>query len=109
MHKKIISCLCICALLFSLAGCRQTAFAETQEDHHVTQSHSTEASVEAASTQPETEPTQGDTEPTEPTVEAIPANAWKPLCNEYIYLRSKPGGGEILSKIPLGEPLIFEK
>ena len=110
MPKKLISCLCFCALLFSLAGCNQTAFAETQGDNPITPSHTTtESSTEASVETEQTEPVQEETESTEPTVETIPANTWTPLCNEYIYLRSKPGGGEILSKIPLGELLALEK
>lgn len=114
MPRKIISLLCMLPLLFSFIGCNSTPPTETQgtiytDPSQTTTQCTTEASTETTATQPETEPTQGETEPQPTEPESIPDNIWTPLCNEYIYLRSKPGGEEILSKIPLGEQLTFEQ
>ncbi|MBE7001966.1 MAG: hypothetical protein E7421_04620 [Ruminococcaceae bacterium] len=114
MPKRIISCLCLFPLLFSLIGCKDTSSAETQGLYHTVPTEATtESTVNETSdttpTQPETEPTQGETEPQPTEPEVIPDNIWTPLCNEYIYLRSQPGGGETLSEIPLGEHLTFEQ
>ena len=40
------------------------------------------------------------------TATAIP---WTPNCNEFISLRSEPGGTTVLAKIPVGEKIIFER
>lgn len=89
-------------LLLSLAVCCSLVSCKAELPDQTTVSLETTGQTDPLPT----ETTQPATEPIPEVIE--PANIWTPICNEFINLRSKPDGGSVIAKIPVGAVLKLE-
>ena len=114
MAKRFFALIFVFSLL---TGCHYAPPAETTPSTQATtkatvpttEGETQPAEEETVPTEPETVPTEPETVPTEPNTEETDlSNLWTPLCENYIYLRSAPGGAAIDS-IPVGAMLTLQK
>lgn len=105
--KRHILALCL-LFLFSLTGCAVSGATSPPE----TESNATVCNEPTAKEPTTTETHFAQTEQTLPSVTmpettVDPSTLWTPICEEFIYLRSTPGG-EPITKISVGENVVLK-